>query len=137
MDYCTKDNSGAVQIHVIEGNNPVGVSRNVYPLSNTQILGFGTVHDLADITMRFGNSGEKVRQLQSSLAYLGYLDSKYITGAFGNATADAIRSFQQNHGLKSNSIANMSTQLALQEEVEKKQDSDPLTWTVIDEENDE
>ena len=137
VDYCTKDNSGAIQIHVIEGNNPVGVSRNVYPLSNTQILGFGTVHDLADITMRFGNSGEKVRQLQSSLAYLGYLDSKYITGAFGNATADAIRSFQQNHGLKSNSIANMSTQLALQEEVEKKQDSDPLTWTVIDEENDE
>ena len=136
VEYCTRNESGQVQIHVIEGNNPVGVSRNIYSLSNTQILGYGAVHDLIDITMRFGNSGEKVRQLQSSLSYLGYLDSKYITGAYGNATADAVRSFQLSHGLKGNAVANMNTQLRIQEEVEKKQDTDPLTWTVVDEEDD-
>ena len=135
VEYCTRNAEGSVQIHVIEGNNPVGVSRNVYPLSNTQILGYGTVHDLADITMRFGNSGEKVRQLQESLSYLGFLDSRFVTGDFGNATAAAVRSFQIAHGFRASSIANIQTQLRLQTEVEQKKNQDPLTWTVVDEED--
>ena len=135
VEYCARNAEGKVEIHVIEGNNPVGVARNVYPLSNTQILGYGTVHDLADITMRFGNSGEKVRQLQESLSYLGYLESRYVTGDFGNATAAAVRGFQAACGLRTSSIANMETQLRLQEEVDKKKDQDPLTWTVVDEDD--
>ena len=135
VEYCTRNTNGKIEIHVIEGNNPVGVSRNVYPLSNTQILGYGTVHDLADITMRFGNSGEKVRQLQEALAYLGFLEKRFITGDFGNATASAVRSFQVSHQLRPSSIANIETQLRLQEEIELKKDQDPLTWTVVDEED--
>ena len=134
VEYCARNAEGKTEIHVIEGNNPVGVARNVYPLSNTQILGYGTVHDLADITMRFGNSGEKVRQLQESLSYLGFLEDRFITGDFGNATAAAVRSFQSAHGLRGSSVANIETQLRIQEEVEAKKNLDPLTWTVVDDE---
>ena len=135
VEYCTRNEDGKIDIHVIEGNNPVSVSRNVYPLSNTQILGYGTIHDLADITMRFGNSGEKVRQLQESLAYLGFLEERFITGDFGNATASAVRSFQVSHHLRPSSIANLETQLRLQDEIDLKRDQDPLTWTVVDEDD--
>ncbi|MCR4877256.1 MAG: CHAP domain-containing protein [Clostridiales bacterium] len=133
VEYCAQDTEGRTMIHVIEGNNPVSVARNVYSLYDTQILGYGTVHDLADITMRYGNSGEKVRQLQESLAYLGFLESRFVTGDFGNATAAAVRSFQNAHRLRGHSIANMETQRVLQEEVELKRDRDPDTWTVVDE----
>lgn len=135
VEYCTQDSAGKTFVHVIEGNNPVGVARNVYSLYDTQILGYGTVHDMADITMRFGNSGEKVRQMQESLAYLGYLESRFITGNFGNATVSAVRAFQLAHGLRGSSVANQETQLLLQEEVDLKKDQDPATWTVIDEDD--
>ena len=123
-------------IHVIEGNNPVGVARNVYSLYDTQILGYGTVHDMADITMRFGNSGEKVRALQESLAYLGFLESRFVTGDFGNATVTAVRDFQNAHRLRPNAIANLETQRLIREEVARKLDQDPTAWTVVDEDDD-
>ena len=135
VEYCSLTPDGKTRIHVIEGNNPAGVARNEYSLYDTQILGYGTVHDLVDITMRYGNSGEKVRQLQESLAYLGYLESRFITGDFGNATAAAVRAFQAAHGLKTNSIANLETQRRIQEEADLKRDRDPATWTVVDEED--
>ncbi len=137
VEYCTRDDAGRVTIHVIEGNNPVGVARNTYDLMNTQILGYGTANDLVDITMRFGNDGEKVRQLQEKLIYLGYLNPEYLSGHFGNATTDAVRRFQSDHGLRTNAIANVDTQLLLDEEVERKYDQDPATWMVVDEEEDE
>ena len=86
--------------------------------------------------MRFGNSGEKVRQLQEALAYLGFLEARFVTGDFGNATASAVRSFQVAHQLRPSSIANLETQLRLQEEVDLRRDQDPLTWTVVDEDDD-
>ena len=135
VEYCSRNAEGKVEIHVIEGNNPVGVARAVYPLSNTQILGYGTVHDMADITMRFGNSGEKVRQLQESLCYMGYLEERFITGNFGNATAAAVRAFQAAYGLRTSSIANIETQLKLQEEEEIKRFNDPNTWLVTEDED--
>ena len=85
--------------------------------------------------MRYGNSGEKVRQLQESLAYLGFLEPRFVTGDFGNATAAAVRAFQVSQRLKANSVANQATQLRLQEEVELKKDQDPSTWTVVDEDD--
>ncbi len=135
VEYCSRDDAGRVAIHVIEGNNPVGVARNVYDLSNTQILGYGTVHDLADITMRFGNNGVKVRALQDKLSYLGLLDPKHVSGNYGNATVEAVRAFQSAHGLRANGVANMETQLLLSDEVDLKIDRDPATWTVVDEDD--
>ena len=94
VEYCSRDpESGAVRIHVIEGNAPVAVARNTYSLLDGRILGYGTVHDVADITMHFGNRGEKVRQLQEKLVYLGLLDPEYVNGTFGNATNKALQAF--------------------------------------------
>lgn len=134
VEYCSRTTGGKTLVHVIEGNNPAGVARNVYSLYDSQILGYGTVHDLVDITMRYGNSGEKVRQLQESLAYLGYLEPRFVTGDFGNATASAVRAYQAAHRLKTNSIANLQTQRMIQDEEETKRNQDPATWTVVDEE---
>ena len=133
VEYCTRDTvTGQVLIHVIEGNKPSSVARDVYDLNYSRILGYGTVRDVADITMQHGNRGEKVRQLQEKLVYLGYLDPAYQNGTFGNATFDAVRAFQQANGLSLSGIANMATQLKLDLLVKRKMDTDPDIWTVVD-----
>jgi len=133
VEYCTMDQDGNVQIHVLEGNAPSAVQRNVYDLTYTRILGYGTVHDVADVTMRYGNTGVKVLQLQEKLGYLNYLDPAKADGVYGIATADAVRAFQYDCGLKENGIANIKTQQAINLSVDEAIDNDPLTWTVIDE----
>ena len=134
VEYCTRNTeTGEILIHVIEGNKPSSVARDTYELNHSRILGYGTVHDAAEITMRFGNKGEKVRQLQEKLNYLGYLETQYVNGTFGNATVYAVRAFQDAHGLRKYGLANMATQFALDEAVEEKYMNDPSTWTVADE----
>lgn len=134
VEYCTTDQDGNVTIHALEGNVPSSVQRAVYDLTYTRILGYGTVHDVINTTMRFGNGGEKVRALQEKLARLGYLAPDKVDGAYGQGTADAVKAFQQNNGLKVLGIANMATQYAIDQAVEIAIDNDPATWTVIDEE---
>jgi hypothetical protein len=135
VEYCTRNpETGNVIIHVIEGNKPNAVARDVYDLNYSRILGYGTVHDVADITMSAGNRGEKVRQLQEKLAYLDLLDPQYVTGTFGNATIQALYAFQRGHDLRTG-IANLDTQLKLDEAVQAKRESDPSTWTVSDDED--
>lgn len=136
VEYSAIDQEGKIWIHVLEGNKPSRVERFAYELTNPRILGFGTVHDVMDITMRFGNEGEKVTQLQKKLHYLGLLEECYITGHFGNATQNAITIYQLDHGLKSNGIANMDTQRRIDADIEYKIDHDPVTWTVIDDDED-
>lgn len=135
VEYCARDTeTGNILIHVIEGNNPDSVARNAYDLNYGHILGYGTVHDVADITMQYGNRGEKVRQLQEKLIYLGLLDPRYEDGVFGSATLSALRSFQIEHGLRPLGLANMSTQKKLDEACTEKYEADPDTWLVRDEE---
>ena len=133
VEYCTRDTvTDGILVHVIEGNKPSSVARDVYDLNSSSILGYGTVHDVADITMSFGNQGDKVRLLQEKLAYLGYLDPSLVTGRFGDATTEAVRAFQAERGLRENGIANMETQLVLDPEYERRFASDPDIWTVTD-----
>lgn len=133
VEYCTRDAGGKVSVHVIEGNNPSAVARNVYPLENMQILGYGTVHDVCDWTMRSGNAGEKVRSLQEQLIYLGYLAPGDADGAYGGRTANAVRAFQaQLPGKKRTGIADLDTQAALTEACAEKFDADPANWIVVD-----
>ena len=134
VEYCTLDKeTNEIQIHVIEGNAPSSVARNSYDLNYGRILGYGTVHDVADITMHFGNRGEKVRQLQEKLIYIGLLDPQYENGTFGNATYDALRSFQLEWNLRPLGLANMSTQRKLDEVCQQKYENTPSTWVVTDE----
>ena len=133
VEYCTRDPHYSDElIHVIEGNNPSSVARNTYDLNSPSIIGYGTVHDVADITMGFGNEGEKVRLLQEKLAYLGFLDSSLVTGHFGDGTVEAVRDYQQQRGLRVNGIANINTQLALDAEYRRQYESDPGIWSVVD-----
>lgn len=133
VEFCTRDTySGEVLIHVIEGNKPVAVARDTYTLNDPAILGYGTVHDVADITMCFGNQGEKVRMLQEKLAYLGFLDPSLVTGHFGDGTAEAVRAYQAARGLQANGIANMKTQQILESEYITCYERDPDIWSVVD-----
>ena len=139
VEYCTQNtDDGSVSVHVIEGNKPSSVARDKYDLNYSRILGYGTVHDVADITMQYGCKGKKVLELQEKLAYLELLAEEHVTGTFGTATVESIRQLQQdpaNH-LKVSGIANISTQQKINELYETKRDLDPNTWQVIDSEED-
>ena len=137
VEYCTRNTeTGDVTIHVIEGNKPDSVARDVYDLNYTRILGYGTVHDVADLTMHAGNRGEKVRQLQEKLIYIGFLNPAGMTGVYDSDTAEAVRAFQEQYQLRLSGIANILTQLRLDEVVAVQRDLDPRTWQVIDDDDD-
>ena len=135
VEYCTRDAQGNVTLHCLEGNNPSAVARVTYSINDKKILGYGTVHDVADWTMRQGNSGEKVRQLQEKLVYLGLMPEGSADGVYGAATAEAITAFQRTNGLKELGIANIDTQKALNAAYQAKVDTDPDMWVIIDDED--
>lgn len=134
VEYCTQDENGQVTVHVLEGNAPDKVQRTAYSLTYTRILGFGTVHDVMDITMRAGCQGAKVQALQDKLCYLGLLPQDKADGVYGGATAQAISDFQVKYGLKTHGIANLATQAQLDKVFETAVDNDPATWLIIDDE---
>ncbi|MGN0779568.1 MAG: peptidoglycan-binding protein [Aristaeellaceae bacterium] len=135
VEYCTVDDAGNVTIHVLEGNAPNAVQRQTYPLTYTRILGFGTVHDVMDITLRSGCSGEKVRQLQEKLIYLGYMAPGQAGGTYGSGTAQAVTAFQADEGLRQHGIANMDTQAALDRLYQQTLNQDPATWLISDDDD--
>ena len=118
VEYCAVDENGKVQVHVIEGNNvtkpaPQGVEQNAYALNYWRILGYGTVRDLADITLKFGSSGPKVVALQKELVQAGLLEERYTTGKYGAITTSCIQAVQRSAGIEQNGIANLETRMAL------------------------
>ncbi len=132
VEYTDVNAEGQVVIHAIEGNNPSKVARKEYLLTDPTILGYGTVNEVAGVTMRPGNKGEKVKQLQSKLAELSLLEQKDADGVFGAKTASALRTFQSDFmpGEKANGIADMETQFAIAEEIERQLDNDSSNWLV-------
>lgn len=136
VEYCTMDEKGNVTLHCIEGNNPVAVARVEYSTADKKILGYGTVHDVADWTMRSGNSGQKVTALQEKLIYLGWLPEGSADGIYGSATVDAISRFQTEYGLKVLGIANIDTQAKLNQLYEEKRFRDGDAWAVAEEDDD-
>lgn len=136
VEYCTRNPAtGNVTIHVIEGNLPSAVARNTYNINDSSIMGYGTVRDVADITLTFGNEGEKVVTLQEQLAYLGFMDPTLVTGHFGDGTMEAVRAYQQSRKLRVTGIANMKTQKMLAEEFNKQYTKDPDVWSVVDDDD--
>lgn len=136
VEYCTMDSKGNVTIHCLEGNNPSRVARVKYSTADKKILGYGTVHDVADWTMRLGNSGQKVTELQEKLIYLGWMPEGSADGHFGASTQSAVTSFQTHYGLKVNGIANIETQKQLNQLYEEKRYADPDVWIVAEEDDD-
>ena len=136
VEYCTMDKQGNVTLHCLEGNNPASVARVTYSTADKKILGYGTVHDVADWTMRFGNSGRKVTELQEKLIYLGWMAEGSADGRYGSTTQDAITRFQTAYGLKVLGIANIETQTKLNQLYEEKRYKDADAWTVVEEDDD-
>ena len=133
VEYCAYAADGSVNIHVIEGNNPSSVQRNVYPLDNSQVLGFGCWGDVVDTTMQFGNAGDKVIALQQDLGKLGYLADRHFTGTYASNTRNAVTAFQQTiRGKTPTGIADRETQLAIRQAIEKLEINDRDAWLVSD-----
>jgi len=66
-------------------------------------------------TIRKGNMGELVKQLQTMLQNLGYdLGICGVDGDFGTATDKAVRAFQKDHGLKVDGVVGPKTWEALE-----------------------
>lgn len=63
-------------------------------------------------SLREGDSGEDVREVQSRLYSLGYLSGD-VDGDFGSATAEAVRKFQSDRGLEADGIVGAQTYYAL------------------------
>ncbi len=63
------------------------------------------------ITVRNGGRGDAVRAAQSQLVHHGA--SLQVDGAFGPRTEQAVRSFQQRHGLAVDGIVGVDTWFAL------------------------
>ncbi len=132
VEYCTRNERGDVTLHVLEGNTPSAVIRTEYPITYTRILGYGTVHDAAHWTCRYGNVGAKVEELQNKLVRAGYLAPESVTGTFGSATQEAVRAFQRDAGLNTHGVANREMQTLLDARVREIIISNPASWVVTE-----
>lgn len=134
VTHCTRDEFGEVYVHVLEGNNPDRVQRNSYPLDDSQVLGFGLCENLADTTLRFGNSGDKVTALQQALNDLGYLAARHITGTYGANTRKAVTDFQLDElpDKTAHGVADRETQQAMERCIREMLLESPDTWLVTE-----
>ncbi|MBR4502999.1 MAG: peptidoglycan-binding protein [Clostridia bacterium] len=130
VEFCTLGPDGKIYVHVIEGNNPDAVARNMYPIDNWAIQGYGTVTDLAGMTMRRGCEGVKVKELQEKLILVGFLAKGYDTGVFGSLTVKAVTDFQKKNGINPTGVATQTTQLTLDKRVNEYYSDHPDLWGV-------
>lgn len=130
VEFVEKTKDKNIIVHVIEGNNPDKVQRNTYKLSDWRILGYGTVHNIADFTLKRGSEGEKVRELQEKLSSIHFLNATNIDGKFGLSTENAVKAFQTQNKLEVNGIANYSTQKRLNDYIKKWFSESPDGWVV-------
>lgn len=130
VEFASRDKENKVFVHVIEGNNPDKVQRNVYKIDDWRIIGYGTVHDIADFALRLGSESKKVTILQEKLAELGLLDPSMLTGKFGAATENAVKAFQTKYGMEVNGVANYKMQMRLNEEIKNYLQNNPDGWIV-------
>jgi len=81
------------------------------------------VEPAAGSSLRLGNKGDAVRQLQTQLHTLGYLRGK-PDGSYGTVTQQAVAAFQRASKLKADGVAGAATQQALSSALAKKDGSD-------------
>ena len=71
-----------------------------------------TLSPVEGVSMKRGNKGSQVLQLQERLIELGYLKTT-ASGTYDANTISAVRSFQRKNGLTSNGTADVNTQKAI------------------------
>ncbi len=118
-------------LYTVEGNtngangvvsNGGGVCCKKYKKTYARLAGFGrpdyrdASQNLTDIlpTLRQGDRGDSVRNLQKKLSALGYdLGATGVDGIFGNRTDDAVKTFQADAGITADGIVDAKTWAAL------------------------
>lgn len=63
-------------------------------------------------TLRYGDSGDAVRRLQTRLSELGFYEAR-VSGGYYKVTQNAVRAFQRQNGLSADGVAGRATQEAL------------------------
>jgi len=134
VEYCAYDADGKVQVHVIEGNSPFAavkdtVVRSSYPIDYWAILGYGTVNDVADLVMRFGNSGPKVTELQKALYAAGFFPANQkFTEKYGAITENGVKELQRQMGVPDTGIADYAVQMELRRLAAGMSPDNPDNW---------
>lgn len=77
--------------------------------SNYKFLGF-IYQPTSSLSVKKGDSGEKVREVQSKLAAKGYLRQNEVDGDFGKITLGAVLAFQFENNLEVDGIVGPKTQ---------------------------
>lgn len=80
-----------------------------------------------DGTLRRGNRGEEVRELQELLVEQGYLKAGGADGSFGGGTETALKNFQRDQGLNPDGVAWPQTQKRLRHDFGPWTTETPLT----------
>ncbi|TCJ93393.1 UNVERIFIED_ORG: peptidoglycan hydrolase-like protein with peptidoglycan-binding domain [Anoxybacillus amylolyticus] len=70
-------------------------------------------------TLREGDRGQAVKDLQAKLQRLGY-NVGAVDGIYGKQTAEAVKSFQKAHGLTADGLAGKSTYHAIEQAIQQK-----------------
>lgn len=116
-------------ITVIEGNYSNSVKRRKINVNHRYIRGYGvpkyeSAPSVGPKTLRKGDEGEEVRELQRTLISLGYsVGDSGADGDFGANTEKAVKSFQGDRGLGKDGVVGAQTYAALEKavvELEKK-----------------
>jgi murein L,D-transpeptidase YcbB/YkuD len=115
VEGISRDEGGAIQVHVIEGNNPDRVQRAVYDLTDKRIYGFGTPVKRAYTNLRLYYQNADVAQLQKDLIALGYYQQEEKReGYFTPALKDAVKQFQKDAGISTSGMVDIQTRPALE-----------------------
>ena len=86
-------------VMAFQANNNLTVDGKAGPATQRVLYGSAKRSDVAYSTIRPGDTGAAVRNMQYTLYELGYYDGA-IDGIYGQTTSDAVRSFQIENSLK-------------------------------------
>lgn len=116
VEGISRDEEGKIQIHVIEGNNPDRVQRNIYPIDYKLIYGFGTPVKRAHSDLRVYSTGDDVSRLIDDLIALEYLDPLYqdARDIVDRKMQSAVSQFQKDKSLPVTKIVDLQTREALE-----------------------
>ena len=92
--------NGLTPVDGVAGSNTLGrlYSSDAVPASAAEV-DYGSI--------RLGDRGDKVVQVQDCLMQMGYLDG--INGVYDEATMDAVKAFQRDNGLTADGVAGSRT----------------------------
>ncbi len=118
VEGVSRDESGSILVHVIEGNINSRVQRAVYALDDPCIVGFGTPETRVYTCLRLDSRYGGVNLLREDLLTLGYDASPRYIQRLDQRTRDALRQFQADHGLPVTGRQDIDTRAALDAELQ-------------------